>query len=68
MRAIQIEQTGGPEVMRAADISPPSPQPVKCVYATLPSAAARRYPLEEAPQAHRDLEARTTTGTGILLP
>jgi NADPH2:quinone reductase len=28
----------------------------------------RRYPLAEAVQAHRDLEARATTGAGILLP
>ena len=27
-----------------------------------------RYPLAEAAQAHRDMEARTTTGAGILLP
>ena len=28
----------------------------------------RRYPLEQAEQAHRDLEARITTGAGILIP
>jgi NADPH2:quinone reductase len=28
----------------------------------------RRYPLAEAAQAHRDLEARTTTGAGVLVP
>jgi NADPH2:quinone reductase len=28
----------------------------------------RRYPLAEAVQAHRDLEARTTTGAGVLVP
>jgi NADPH2:quinone reductase len=28
----------------------------------------RRYPLAEAQQAHRDLEARTTTGSGVLVP
>jgi NADPH2:quinone reductase len=28
----------------------------------------RRYPLDQAVQAHRDLEARTTTGSGILVP
>jgi NADPH2:quinone reductase len=28
----------------------------------------RRYPLADAAQAHRDLESRTTTGAGILLP
>jgi NADPH:quinone reductase len=28
----------------------------------------RRYPLAEAGQAHRDLEARITTGAGVLLP
>lgn len=27
-----------------------------------------RYPLAEAAQAHRDMEARNTTGAGILLP
>jgi NADPH2:quinone reductase len=26
------------------------------------------YPLVEAPQAHRDLEARKTTGSTILIP
>ncbi len=28
----------------------------------------QRYPLEQAAQAHRDLEARLTTGSSILLP
>lgn len=28
----------------------------------------QRYPLREAPQAHRDLEARKTTGATVLLP
>jgi NADPH:quinone reductase len=28
----------------------------------------QRYPLLEAAQAHRDFEARTTTGSGILIP
>ncbi|OFV83072.1 MAG: quinone oxidoreductase [Acidobacteria bacterium RBG_13_68_16] len=28
----------------------------------------RTYPLEEAAQAHRDLEARRTTGSSVLLP
>lgn len=28
----------------------------------------RRYPLAEAAQAHRDLEARVTVGAGVLLP
>jgi len=26
------------------------------------------YPLQEAAQAHRDLEARKTTGSTVLLP
>jgi NADPH:quinone reductase-like Zn-dependent oxidoreductase len=30
--------------------------------------AQQRYPLREAAQAHRDLEARRTTGSTILLP
>jgi NADPH2:quinone reductase len=28
----------------------------------------RRYPLAEAARAHRDLESRTTTGAGVLIP
>nr|WP_316640113.1 quinone oxidoreductase [uncultured Roseateles sp.] len=28
----------------------------------------QRYPLADAPRAHRDLEARKTTGSGVLLP
>jgi NADPH2:quinone reductase len=28
----------------------------------------RRYPLADAEQAHRDLEARITTGAGVLIP
>jgi NADPH2:quinone reductase len=28
----------------------------------------RRYPLADAARAHRDLESRTTTGAGVLLP
>jgi NADPH2:quinone reductase len=30
--------------------------------------ALRRYPLAEAAKAHRDLEARVTTGAGVLVP
>jgi NADPH2:quinone reductase len=29
---------------------------------------AQRYTLEDAAQAHRDLEARATTGSSILIP
>jgi NADPH2:quinone reductase len=28
----------------------------------------QRYPLENAAGAHRDLEARSTTGSSILIP
>ena len=28
----------------------------------------RRYPLDQAAQAHRDMESRTTTGAGVLVP
>jgi len=28
----------------------------------------QRYPLAQAAQAHRDLEARTTTGSSVLHP
>jgi NADPH2:quinone reductase len=28
----------------------------------------QRYPLAEAAQAHRDLEARKTTGSTVLMP
>ena len=28
----------------------------------------RRYPLADAARAHADLEARTTTGSGVLIP
>jgi NADPH2:quinone reductase len=28
----------------------------------------QRYPLQNAAQAHRDLEARKTTGSSILIP
>jgi NADPH2:quinone reductase len=28
----------------------------------------QRYPLKNAAQAHRDLEARKTTGSSILIP
>ncbi|MEP6740408.1 MAG: zinc-binding dehydrogenase, partial [Caldimonas sp.] len=28
----------------------------------------RRYPLADVAQAHRDLEARATTGSGVLIP
>lgn len=31
-------------------------------------AIGQRYPLEQAAQAHRDLEARRTTGSTLLLP
>lgn len=31
-------------------------------------AIGRRYPLEQAAQAHRDLEARATSGSSILIP
>jgi len=29
---------------------------------------ARRYPLDEAPRAHRELESRDTIGAGVLIP
>jgi NADPH2:quinone reductase len=29
---------------------------------------AQRYPLAEVAQAHRDLEARKTTGSSVLIP
>ncbi len=38
------------------------------VAAGLTIEVARRYPLDEAAQAHRDLEARGTTGAGVLIP
>jgi NADPH:quinone reductase len=28
----------------------------------------QKYPLKDAPKAHRDLESRGTTGSSILLP
>jgi NADPH2:quinone reductase len=31
-------------------------------------APSRTYPLREAAQAHRDLEARKTTGSIVLIP
>ena len=31
-------------------------------------AVNQTYPLKEAAQAHRDLEARKTTGSTVLLP
>ena len=31
-------------------------------------AASRTYPLREAAQAHRDLQARKTTGSIVLIP
>jgi NADPH2:quinone reductase len=31
-------------------------------------AASRTYPLREVAQAHRDLEARKTTGSIVLIP
>jgi NADPH2:quinone reductase len=35
---------------------------------SLPVRVGARYALEDAAQAHRDLEARTTTGKLLLLP
>lgn len=35
---------------------------------TIKMTIGQRYPLEEAAQAHRDLEARQTTGSTVLLP
>ena len=35
---------------------------------TIKMTIGQRYPLEEAAQAHRDLEARRTTGSTVLLP
>jgi NADPH2:quinone reductase len=32
------------------------------------SDARQTYPLKDATQAHRDLQARKTTGTTLLLP
>ena len=39
-----------------------------CLFKKAASKINQTYPLSEAAQAHRDLEARKTTGSTILLP
>ena len=61
MRAIQIEQTGGPQSMADELFAVVASGQVKIE-------VGRRYALVEAAQAHKDLESRATTGSSILVP
>jgi NADPH:quinone reductase-like Zn-dependent oxidoreductase len=74
MRAIQIERTGGPDVMQLVDVPVPVPGPGEVRVFDMVTTGkvkieiGRRCELEAAAQAHRDLEARTTTGSALLIP
>ena len=78
--AIRMYETGGPEVMRwePIDVGAPRPGQVRLRHALASElfghvAAGRikieinqRYELPDAAQAHRDLEARKTTGSSVF--
>ncbi|OGA04436.1 MAG: hypothetical protein A3I00_09425 [Betaproteobacteria bacterium RIFCSPLOWO2_02_FULL_64_12] len=72
-KAIRFTQTGGPEVLRWEDVTAGDPGPGE---ARVRHQAVglnlidtyHRYALKDAAQAHRDLQARKTTGSTILLP
>ncbi len=55
MRAIQITETGGPDVLRLAENG------------SLRITIGGRYPLADAGRAHQDLQGRRTTGKLLLL-
>ena len=68
---VRIHEIGGPEVLRLEQADPGTPGPGQ---ALVEHTASREDLLQSAGalfqvlQAHRDLEARRTTGSTILLP
>jgi NADPH:quinone reductase-like Zn-dependent oxidoreductase len=103
MRAIEVTETGGPEVLTYVDKPRPSPGPgevlikAEAIGVNFPSrlhlirtrdeftwrtnqvfdaitsgtvkvSASAHYPLEDAAQAHRELEGRRTVGSVVLTP
>lgn len=79
--AIVMHETGGPEVLRWQPFELPPPAafevrvrpPAVFGQSSGPSAPfdprlLATYPLRDAERAHRDLEARRTTGSTLQLP
>jgi len=69
--AIRIHQTGGPEVLcwETVDLLALGAELFEIVASgQVRIEVHQTYALRDAAQAHRDLEARKTTGSTILLP
>lgn len=74
-KAIRFTHTGGPEVLRWEEVAVGDPGPGEArelfevvVSGKVKIAVNHRYALKDAAQAHRDLQARKTAGSTILLP
>ena len=68
MHAIEVTETGGPEVLRYVDKPRPTPGPDQLFDAIASGAVDvnvnAHYPLKDAAHAHRDLQSRITVGSG----
>ncbi len=74
-KAIRFTQTGGPVVLRWEEVplGDPGPGEARELFEVVVSGKVKievshRHALKDAAQAHRDLQARKTTGSTILLP
>jgi NADPH:quinone reductase-like Zn-dependent oxidoreductase len=72
MRAVEVSETGGPEVLKCVDKTRPTPGPDQ-LFDAIASGAVNvnvnaHYPLKDAAQAHRDFESRRTVGSVVLTP
>ncbi|MCY1458862.1 putative NAD(P)H quinone oxidoreductase, PIG3 family [compost metagenome] len=81
-KVVRFHETGGPEVLRYedAEVGEPGPGQVRMRHVAVGLNYAdtyfrngtypvdlQRYALEDAVQAHRDLESRKTTGSSIFV-
>ena len=76
---IQIDKFGGPEVLKCLKMSIPKLKAnqvliklkaigVNYIDTYQRTGLYNKYPLEDAVQAHRDLETRKTSGNLLLIP
>lgn len=72
-KAIRVTRTGGPEVLRWEDViaGDPGPGEARVRHQSVGLNfidSCHRCALQDVAQSHRDLQARKTTGSTILLP